>query len=241
MQREGRVPQVDAGEAPHFEHRLGAAPSPVPALGSRAPSPRRASGGRVRPCVSPATSRVDDLLPLRSTVPGRTRLEDLVEPVGHVEDAGTVVAQVADDLEQATDLARWQHGGGLVEHEHAAGRRPNPAARRRWPRSCARPVSPWTAAGGCRSRRRTAPSVGAPARSAPATVTRPKRVRAKPPSQREVVDGVQLEDEAEVLVDEAQAAGMRRACRGRARLMSTGSPSSHAVRRGRGCGSRTRP
>ena len=79
------------------------------------------------------------------------------------------------------DLARWQHGGRLVEHQHTTMTVPDPAARRRWPRSFSRPVSPWTAAGGCRNRRRTVPSTGAPLGSALATSTRPKRVRAKPP------------------------------------------------------------
>ena len=68
VEREGRVPQVDAGEAPHFEHRLGAH-----LLGHR----RSVVGlhldaehqvDELGPCVSPATVAVATSLPLRRTV-----------------------------------------------------------------------------------------------------------------------------------------------------------------------------
>ena len=47
-------------------------------------------------------------------------LEDLVETVRDVEDAGAAATYLGDDLEEVADLVGRQHGRRLVEHEDAA-------------------------------------------------------------------------------------------------------------------------
>ena len=138
-------------------------------------------------------------------------------------------ADLADDREEPLDLVVRQHRRRLVEHQHAAAALP--ALQRRGDRDH-----------GALDRRRGGQravdvEVDAEAREHAvglALLLAPADAAAAPAGeaavQREVVHGVQLEHEAEVLVDEAQPVGARR---GRA---SNGA----AVELGDGCPGRRR-
>ena len=120
-----------------------------------------------------------------------------------VEDAHAASAHLGHDLEEALDLVVGEHGRGLVEHQHAAAL---PALQRGGDRHDG-PLH--RCRGGQRAvdvevdveRREHAAGLGlllAPQHPA-AEAAREAAV------QREVVLGAELEDQAEVLVHEAQA------------------------------------
>ncbi len=63
-------------------------------------------------------------------------LEDLIQPVRDVEDAGPAPLHLTHHREQALDLVVWKDRGGFIEHEHAAAAVPAPE------RSCDRDDRP---------------------------------------------------------------------------------------------------
>ena len=136
------------------------------------------------------------------------QLEDLVETVRDVEHAGARAPHLADHREEALHLVVRQDRRRLVEHEHAAAALP--ALQRRGDRHHG-PLD--RRCGGQRAvdveidAEAGEDAVGLLRLLAPAHAAhRPVR---EAPVQREVVHRVELEDEAEVLVDEAQPVGDR--------------------------------
>ena len=129
--------------------------------------------------------------------------EDLVEPVRDVEHARARAADLADHGEQPLDLVVRQHRGRLVEHQHAVaavpalqrrGDRDHRALDRRGGGQRAVDVEVDAEAG--------EDAAGLALLLAPADAA--QRAAGEAAVQREVVHGVELEDEPEVLVDEAQ-------------------------------------
>ena len=160
------------------------------------------------------------------------QLEDLVEAVRDVEHARARAPDLADHREQPLDLVVRQDRRRLVEHEHAAAALP--ALQRRGDRDHG-PLD--RRRGGQRAvdveidAEAREHAVGLALLLAPAHAAH--RSASEAAVQREVVHRVELEHEAEVLVDEAQPVG-RPPC-----------PSSNGVAvelghgcRGRACGSR---
>ena len=131
------------------------------------------------------------------------QLEDLVQPVRDVEHARARVADLADHREQPLDLVVGQDRRRLVQDEHAGAA--VPALQRRGDRDHG-PLDRR------RGRERAMDveidaealehSMGLALLVAPAHAT--QRPASEAPVQREVVHGVELEHEPEVLVDEAQ-------------------------------------
>ena len=207
MQREGGGAQVHAAEILGLEQAL-----------------RRHLLGHLGPVVGLHldTQHEVDELTLRELVvdrAGRHQLavaqhrdavgeaEDLVEAVRHVQDAGTGVAQVAHDLEEPFDLARREHGRGLVEHEHpTAG---VPALQRGGDgddraldrRGLGQRLGDVEVDGERREEPASQSGLLAPPDA-------PEAGAGEAAVQGQVVDRVQLEDQAQVLVDEAQAGGV---------------------------------
>ena len=128
-------------------------------------------------------------------------LEDLVEAVRDVENAGASALHLPHHLEQPLDLVVWQHGRRLVEHEHAA---PSLPALHRAGNRDDRPLDGRGL--GQRSMdveldiEALEDPVGLPLLLAPADAPRGSADEAA--AKREVVHRVELVDEAEVLVDE---------------------------------------
>ncbi len=204
VQREGGVPQVDAGQAPHLEHWFGAGAlrhggavvgfhlhtqHQVNQLGLGEPG--HVAGG--------------DLLAVAEHRHPVAQVEDLVEAMRDVDDPRTAIAQIADDSEQPMDLVRWENGSRFVEDQHASfavpaleGGGDGDDRALDWRRLRERLVDVEVDGEG-----RHQPACGADllTPSDPAhTATHVAAVHG------EVLDGVHLEDEPEVLVHEAQAA-----------------------------------
>ena len=130
-------------------------------------------------------------------------LEDLVHPVRDVEDAHAAPAHLGDHLEEALDLVVGEDRRGLVEHQHAAAL---PALQRGGDRH----DGPLHRGRG--GQRAVDVEVDVERREHPSglgLLLPPQDPAAEAASEaaveREVVLGAQLEDQAEVLVDEAQA------------------------------------
>ena len=129
-------------------------------------------------------------------------VEDLVHPVRHVQDARAAAADLAHDLEQPLDLGVRQDRGRLVEDEDAAagpaleggGDGDDRALDRRG--VLQRPVHVDVHAEPPDERPRGPLLLG--------PVDRPEPRARVPAAQGQVVDGAELGDEPEVLVDEAQ-------------------------------------
>ena len=131
--------------------------------------------------------------------------EDLVHPVRDVEDAHAPAAHLGDHLEEPLDLLVRQHGRRLVEDQHATAL---PAL------ECGRDRHDGPLHRGRGGQRAVDVEVDVERREHPTgldLLLLPEDPAAEAASEaaveREVVLGAQLEDQAEVLVDEAQPVG----------------------------------
>ena len=152
-----------------------------PARGSRGRRPRRPSGSAsARGSISSIGDGRDHAAAAQDG-DAVGELEDLVEPVRHVEHAR---AGACAPRARPRTGARPRRAAAPRSARRARARRrrrASPGAPRRSRRPCARPASRPPAGGGCRGRRRSARASGRSRAPARASSTRPPKPRAKPP------------------------------------------------------------
>ena len=207
--------EVDAAQPPardvaRLERPTGASGAPRRGAGSPGRRRRRPSSSARARGSSSATARVPTTAAAAQHGDPVGDLEDLVQAVRDVEHAGAARAEPRATIVEAGARPRRAAARRSARRGRARrGRPPSPAARRRSRRPSAPPGSPRPAAGGCRGRRRSARAAPGSRASCSRHRTRPPRPRRKPPRSARLSDRVELEDEAEILVHEAQAGGPR--------------------------------